>query len=303
MFNGIIIVDKPQQFTSHDVIAKLRGILKMKKIGHSGTLDPMATGILPIFLGNATRAVDFHADSQKEYIATFKLGIKTNTDDIWGTVLQTCDISHINDTEVLDVLNNYSGKIMQIPPMFSARKINGQKLYDIARNGGTVTRQPREIEIFEIQELDDSDLDLKEFRFRVLCSKGTYVRTICTDIAEKLGTIATLTSLRRTKSGGFNQGFTIEQIQDLADKNQLENHIIQTESVFETYHRVDVNQVGFTRLMNGTFARIYDCENYPKSLDLSVKVFYNDDFFMLAESKRLGDGDLAIFPVKSFFKG
>lgn len=300
MYNGIIIIDKPQEFTSHDVIAKLRGILKMRKMGHSGTLDPMATGILPIFLGNATRAVDFHGVTNKEYVATFKLGIETTTEDIWGEILNTQPV-HIPVETVCKTVESFKGKISQIPPMYSAIKINGQKLYDIARNGGTVERKPREIEIFEIEMLDLDGLEQDEYAIRVLCSKGTYVRTLCSDIGKKLENIATLTSLRRTKSGGYFKGYTIEEIQKLADDGEIEGILMPTDSVFSEYHKVFVNEQAFSRLKNGTFARSTDCENFPENFDENVSVYYNNEFFMLGKSSPLYDGGRAIFPVKSFF--
>ena len=300
MYNGIIIVDKPQEFTSHDVIAKLRGILKMKKIGHSGTLDPMATGILPVFLGNATRAADYHGATHKEYIATFKLGIETTTEDIWGTVINTQAVD-ISCDEVFCAINSFLGKVSQIPPMFSAIKINGQKLYDIARNGGIVERKSREIEIFEIEVLHLENLDQNEYAIRVLCSKGTYIRTLCADIGKKLGNIATLTSLRRSKSGSYCVGLTLEEIEKLTYNNDIEKFIAPTDSVFLDYHKVLVNEEGFTRLKNGTFARSTDCENFPCEFDTPVRVYFNDDFFMIGKSSPLYDGGMAIFPVKSFY--
>ncbi|MFI3225941.1 MAG: tRNA pseudouridine(55) synthase TruB [Clostridia bacterium] len=300
MYNGIIIIDKPQEFTSHDVIAKLRGMLKMRKMGHSGTLDPMATGILPIFLGNATRASDFHGATEKEYVATFKLGIETTTEDIWGEIINTQPVD-INVESVCKVVESFHGKIMQTPPMYSAVKIKGQRLYDIARNGGTVERPAREIEIFEIEMLADDTLEQNEYAIRVLCSKGTYVRTICADIGKKLGNIATLTSLRRTKSGGYFKGFTLDEIQELAYNDDIESILMPTDSVFSGYHKMSVNEQGFTRLKNGTFARDTDCENFPENFETDVAVYYDDVFFMLAKSSPLYDGGRAIFPVKSFF--
>ena len=300
MYNGILIVDKPEEFTSHDVIAKLRGILKMRKMGHSGTLDPMATGILPVFLGNATRAVDFHASTKKEYIAKFKLGIKTDTEDIWGRILDTQSVD-IPKELVFDAILKFQGKISQIPPMYSAIKINGQKLYDIARNGGEVERKPREIEIFEIEILQDDTLEQDEYKIRILCSKGTYVRTLCVDIGKSLGVFATLTELRRSKSGEYSKGLTFEEIQEIVKNDDITKHISPTDSVFSNYNRVDCNETAYTRLKNGTFARDVDIVDMPLEDDQSILVYFENNFFMLGETKPLYDGGRAIFPVKSFF--
>lgn len=300
MYNGILIVDKPEDFTSHDVIAKLRGILKMRKMGHSGTLDPMATGILPIFLGTATRAVDYHANTKKEYIAKFKLGIKTDTEDIWGDIKDTCPVN-VTKEQVYQAINQFQGKISQIPPMYSAIKINGQKLYDIARNGGTVERKPREIEIFEIEILNDETLDKDEYKIRILCSKGTYIRTLCVDIGSSLGVFATLTELRRSKSGDYSKGLTLDEIQKLAYNNDIEKFISPTDSVFSEYLRVDCNETAWVRLKNGTFGRDCDMLNMPNENNLSVAVYYENNFFMIGETRPLYDGGRAIFPIKSFF--
>lgn len=300
MYNGILIIDKPQEFTSHDVIAKLRGILQMRKMGHSGTLDPMATGILPIFLGNATRAVDYHSDTKKEYIAKFKLGISTTTEDIWGEIIETADVN-IEKAEVYKAIQEFQGKISQIPPMYSAIKINGQKLYDIARNGGTVERKAREIEIFEIEILEDEILEENEYKIRVLCSKGTYIRTLCVDIGKKIGTLATLTELRRSKSGEYNKGLTLLEIENLVKNDNIEKFIMPTDSVFSEYLRVDCNETAYIRLKNGTFGRDIDIINIPKENEILVKVYYNNEFFILAKTKPLYDGGRAIFPIKSFF--
>lgn len=300
MYNGIIIIDKPQDFTSHDVIAKLRGMLKMRKMGHSGTLDPMATGILPIFLGNATKASDFHGVTCKEYVATFKLGIETTTEDIWGEIINTQPVETSVET-VCNVVDNFKGKILQTPPMYSAVKINGQRLYDIARNGGVVERKAREIEIFEIEMLDLDNLEENEYAIRVLCSRGTYVRTLCVDIGKKLGNIATLTSLRRTKSGGYTKGYTLDEIQKLANDGEIESILMPTDSVFANYHKVFVNETGYTRLKNGTFARDVDCESFPQEFSTEVAVYFNNEFFILGESRPLFDGGRAIFPTKAFF--
>lgn len=220
MANGILVIDKPQDWTSHDVVAKLRGILHEKRIGHAGTLDPMATGVLPVFVGRATRAVEFAADREKEYVAGLRLGIVTDTQDITGTIRETHDV-HVSREALDSVLNRFRGEIQQIPPMYSAVKKNGKKLYELARRGEEIEREPRPITVFEL-ELVEQNAET-DFILRVLCSKGTYVRTLCHDIGRALGCGGTLYSLRRTKSAGFDlsQSLTMERIAEESDPISL----------------------------------------------------------------------------------
>ncbi len=211
MANGILVIDKPADWTSHDVVAKLRGILHEKRIGHAGTLDPMATGVLPVFVGRATRAVEFAADREKEYIAGLRLGTVTDTQDITGSILSTVPVT-VTREDVEQVLSRFRGESQQVPPMYSAIKKNGKKLYELARRGEEVERQPRPITLYELELLEQvSDA---EYLLRVLCSKGTYVRTLCHDIGQALGCGGTMFSLRRTKAAGFDlsQAVTLEQV-------------------------------------------------------------------------------------------
>ena len=212
MPNGIMIIDKPADWTSMDVCAKIRGILREKRVGHGGTLDPTATGVLPVFVGQATRAVEFAENSRKEYVAGLRLGQVTNTQDISGETLETRPVT-VTPAEVEAVLKQFLGDIQQIPPMYSAIKINGQKLYDLARTGQEVARKPRSITIYELELLEQqSETD---YRFRCVCSKGTYIRTLCHDIGQALGCGGTLYSLRRTMAAGFtlDQAVTLEDVQ------------------------------------------------------------------------------------------
>ena len=179
MANGILIIDKPTDWTSHDVVAKLRGILHEKRIGHAGTLDPMATGVLPVFVGRATRAVEFAAEREKEYLAGLRLGQVTDTQDVTGSTLSTAPVS-VTREDVEKILAQFRGDIQQIPPMYSAIKKEGKKLYELARRGQEVERQPRPITIYELELLDQ--LSPTDYTLRVKCSKGTYVRTLCHDI-------------------------------------------------------------------------------------------------------------------------
>ena len=200
MPNGIIIIDKPSDWTSMDVCAKIRGILHEKRVGHGGTLDPMATGVLPVFVGQATRAVEFAENGRKEYVAGMRLGQVTNTQDVTGETLEANPVT-VSRTDVESALPRFLGDIAQIPPMYSAIKINGQKLYDLARKGQEVARKPRPVTIYELELLEQ--LSETDYLIRCVCSKGTYIRTLCHDIGQALGCGATLFSLRRTMAAGF----------------------------------------------------------------------------------------------------
>lgn len=201
MPDGIIIIDKPTGWTSMDVCAKLRGILREKRIGHAGTLDPMATGVLPVFVGRATKAVQFAENGRKEYHAVLKLGTVTDTQDTTGAVLEAHPVT-VGADEVRAALEHFTGELLQLPPMYSALKVNGQKLYDLARQGKTVERKPRAITVYELELLEQSAPD--EFTLRVVCSKGTYIRTLCHDLGEYLGCGGCMAALRRTRSGSFS---------------------------------------------------------------------------------------------------
>lgn len=201
MPDGILIIDKPTGWTSMDVCAKLRGIFREKRIGHAGTLDPMATGVLPVFVGRATKAVQFAENGRKEYRAVLKLGTVTDTQDTTGAVLEAHPVT-VGADEVRAALEHFTGELLQLPPMYSALKVNGQKLYDLARQGKTVERKPRAITVYELELLEQSAPD--EFALRVVCSKGTYIRTLCHDLGEYLGCGGCMAALRRTRSGSFS---------------------------------------------------------------------------------------------------
>ncbi len=192
---GVCLINKPKGFTSFDVVNKLRRILGERRIGHTGTLDPQAEGVLVILLGRATKAMPFLVTQRKEYVAELRLGIKTSTGDIWGETLESQEFVPPTKEQIIEVLNSMAGKSLQLPPMVSAIRVDGKRLYEYARNNQTVERKPREIEIYEIELLEYN----ADIRFRVVCSSGTYVRTLCEDIAQKWGTIGTLSQLTRTK--------------------------------------------------------------------------------------------------------
>ncbi len=229
MPNGIVIIDKPAGWTSMDVCAKLRGILREKRVGHGGTLDPMATGVLPVFVGQATRAVEFSENAQKEYVAGLRLGQVTNTQDTSGETLETHPVS-VTRSDVETVLGSFLGDIQQIPPMFSAIKVNGQKLYDLARRGKEVERKPRSISIYELELLEQ--VSETDYLIRCRCSKGTYLRTLCHDIGQKLGCGGTMYSLRRTMAAGFTLAdcVTIEDVQA-----QQETLLLPTDALFQRH--------------------------------------------------------------------
>ena len=200
--NGILIVDKPAGWTSHDVVAKLRGLLGEKRIGHGGTLDPMATGVLPVFVGRATRAVEFMENAGKEYEALLRPGLETDTQDTTGRVLRETPVK-LTAAELEAVLPAFCGEIEQLPPMYSAIKVQGKKLYEYARKGQEAERKPRRVTIERLELLGERKGD---FLLRVACSKGTYIRTLCADIGEKLGCGAAMAGLRRTRAGGQGRG-------------------------------------------------------------------------------------------------
>lgn len=212
MANGVLIIDKPQGWTSMDICAKLRGIFHEKRVGHAGTLDPMATGVLPVFLGRATRAVEYAAGGAKEYHAVLRLGTVTDTQDVTGTVLEERPVL-VTPEELEGALARFRGDILQVPPMYSAVKVNGKKLYELARKGREVERKPRPVTICALElgeRLSDTD-----FRLRVECSKGTYIRTLCHDIGRALGCGGTMAELRRTRAAGYpiDRAVTLEQVQ------------------------------------------------------------------------------------------
>ena len=231
MANGIIIIDKPAGWTSMDVCGKLRGILKTKKVGHAGTLDPMATGVLPVFVGSATRAVSYAEAGNKEYIAGLRLGLVTNTQDTSGDVLEQHPAEGITRGQLEAVLARFTGEIQQAPPMYSAIKIGGQKLYELARKGQEIERPARTVTIHGLELLEPEEPD-GDWRLRVRCSKGTYVRTLCHDIGRALGCGGCMSSLRRTMAAGFTlaECRTIEEVQQ-----QGESLLAATDSLFRHY--------------------------------------------------------------------
>lgn len=240
--SGIIAVNKPKGWTSFDVVAKLRGILHIKRLGHGGTLDPMAEGVLPIFVGKATKACDIIPDRKKEYSAGFKLGVSTDTQDITGNVISTSE-TNVSRGTILSAAESFTGDIMQIPPMYSAVKVGGKKLYELAREGKTVEREPRKIHIDSI-DITEYDEQTREGRMYVRCEKGTYIRTVISDIGDKLGAGGVMTSLVRTYSGGckLEDCRTLEEVAVLAESGRLDEIIIPADRAFAEYDEVRLTQ-------------------------------------------------------------
>lgn len=234
MYHGILNVYKEKGYTSFDVIAKLRGICKQKKIGHTGTLDPDAEGVLPVCFGQATKVSNMIMDTRKQYKATLLLGLETDTQDTSGNVLVCSEWGYLKDSDVRDAIMSFVGDIRQIPPMYSALKINGKKLVDLARQGIEVKREPRVISIYKIEILS---VDLPFIEMLVTCSKGTYIRTLCHDIGRKLGCGGVLKELLRTQTSGFSfeDALTLERIEELEKQKLLSDYFVSIESIFDSY--------------------------------------------------------------------
>lgn len=247
--NGIINVYKERGYTSFDVVAKLRGILHMKKIGHTGTLDPDAEGVLPVCVGNATKACEYLTDHDKEYVVRFVLGKRTDTQDISGMVVDTSD-KVVSESEVIEVITSFIGNYDQIPPMYSAKKVDGKKLYELARAGIEVKRKPVSITIHNIEIID---IDLPHIEMKVHCSKGTYIRTLCDDIGCKLGTFATMEHLLRSRVGQFDleHAVKLSEIEELAKQERVSFVLMDTRLVFDNFRQTTIAESEQKALMNG----------------------------------------------------
>ena len=283
--NGILLIDKPQDWTSSDVVAKLRGVLHEKRIGHSGTLDPLASGLLVVFVGRATRAVEFAEADSKEYIAGLRLGVKTDTQDITGNVLSECECS-VSEEELKAVLPRFKGDIEQIPPMYSAIKIGGKKLYELARRGEEIERKARKINISKLEIIScDGDYILD-----VSCSKGTYIRTLCNDIGDALGCGGCMSSLRRVRAGAFSidDAHTLDEVKSAAN---AEEYLLPVDTLFEAYPAMTVNASAEKKLRCGNIINI-------SAADGAYRVYSEaGEFLLLGEVK---GGKLKT--IKSFFE-
>ena len=249
--DGIINVYKEKGYTSHDVVAKLRGILHQKKIGHTGTLDPDATGVLPVCLGRATKVCELLTDKKKTYLAVVRLGVQTDTQDLTGTIVEEKEV-RVNEEQIRQTAASFLGEYEQIPPMYSAVKVNGKRLYELARQGREVERKARKVHIYtcDIREIDLAD---NEFSMEVTCSKGTYIRTLCQDIGEKLGCGAAMASLVRLQVDRFEleDALTLERIESLQKENALVPFILPVDQLFDAYDKVVVEDKAVSYLQNG----------------------------------------------------
>ena len=297
--NGIINVYKEQGYTSHDVVAKLRGILHMKKIGHTGTLDPDAVGVLPVCIGRATKSCGMITDWGKAYEAVMLLGTRTDTQDVSGTVLEQKEVN-VTEVQIMDTINSFVGEYDQIPPMYSALKHNGKKLYELARQGIEVERKARRINIssIHVNELNLED-KVKTVTFTVECSKGTYIRTLCEDIGNKLGCGACMQSLKRTRVGlfGTDTSYTLSQLQELADNSKIEDVIIAVDNMFPDYPKVTVCE-GFDKLL-------YNGNKLPEKAIIGeigdnkeVRLYNNSQEFIGIYKYEKGE----FIPVKIFYE-
>lgn len=290
MYNGILNVYKEKDFTSHDVVAKLRGICKQKKIGHTGTLDPDATGVLPICLGKATKLCDMLDDTDKAYKVTLLLGVETDTEDMTGTILRESEVT-CTEEEVKETIFSFLGDLEQIPPMYSAIKVNGKKLYELAREGKVIERKPRPVTIYAIEEVH---ISLPEISMVVRCSKGTYIRSLCRDIGAKLGCGGCMKDLVRIKACGFDleHAYTLTQIEEMRDRDCLKDAIFPIDSAFSSYERVILPKEYQKFLLNGNVLPFQ-----PESKEKKLRVYdFEGHFIGIYENKIT-----KLKPIKLFF--
>ncbi len=275
IMNGIINVYKEKNFTSHDVVAKLRGILKIKKIGHTGTLDPDAVGVLPICINRATKVCDMLTDKDKIYETVMLLGITTDTQDISGEILKQSDVN-VDEKQIEATVKGFVGKYMQIPPMYSALKVNGKKLYELAREGIEIERKAREVNIFSIDILK---IDLPRVSLRVHCSKGTYIRTLCHDIGEILGTGACMEELTRTKVSIFDikDAYKLSQIEEIFKAGNINSIIMNTDELFMEYEKLEILEE-FNKI-------IYNGNKFDEKCLVSKKDSYTDGLYRVYDSQ------------------
>ena len=284
--DGIVIVDKPQGWTSQDVVSKLRGVFKTKRIGHGGTLDPLATGVLPVFVGRATRGVEFFEHAEKTYQAVLRFGISTDTEDITGTVLEEKPVC-VTKEQFLQTLKQFRGDILQVPPMYSAIKVNGQKLYDLARQGKEVERKARPVTIYRLECLVFAS---NTATLLVHCSKGTYIRTLCKDIGQALGCGGCMEALRRVSAGEYTSEQAVE-LQSLVESDDPGKYLMPVDSMFTQHKKVTLTPKQTLRCRNGNSFSI-------AIADGTYRAYSPDgEFLMLA---KVEDGVMST--IKSFFQ-
>lgn len=299
MIHGIINVYKEKGFTSHDVVAKLRGIVGQRKIGHTGTLDPDAVGVLPVCCGRATKLCDLLTDKDKVYETVLLLGVDTDTQDVSGEVLMSKETSGLTEKEVRAAVLSFEGDYDQIPPMYSALKVGGKKLYELAREGKTVERKARRVQIFDLEILA---IDLPRVKIRVHCSKGTYIRTLCHDIGEKLGCGGCMEKLVRTKVSRFSieEAYTLSQIEGMKEKGELENILLPIDRMFEEYKKVVVMGKWKTLIYNGNpFPKKAVLHEADAEDQEQVRVYDQEGRFIGLYRYRASSKDYTI--VKMFF--
>ena len=310
--DGILNVLKPAGMTSFDVIAYLRGVLRIKRIGHTGTLDPGAVGVLPVCIGRATKAIEYITDRDKLYRAELTLGIETDTQDSFGQVTSVREVN-VTNRQIFDTVNRFKGKLNQVPPMYSAVKIGGKKLYELAREGKTIERKPREIEIYSIKVVNliqeaerdkpyifkNPQANTLKIIFDVACSKGTYIRTLCFDIGESLGCGGHMSFLVRLKAGNFDiaSSITMEEIARLAEEGSLDKKIVTVDEALNDMHKVVLNQDDTKRLLNGVHVQLRD---YQSEAGKIVRV-YNEHRIFVALAEVMLKGESLLIKSKKVF--
>lgn len=294
--SGVINIYKEAGYTSHDVVAKLRGILKQKKIGHTGTLDPQAQGVLPVCLGKGTKLCDLLADHDKEYEAVLRLGITTDTQDMEGNVLQESSVQ-VSEEEVRTCILSFQGEQMQVPPMYSALKVNGKKLYELAREGKVVERKARPVTFHKIEVLW---MELPKVKIRVQCSKGTYIRTFCNDIGEKLGCGGCMEELLRTRVERFalEDAVKLDEVQKAMEEGTVDSLIFPVERIFDQYPTAKTTTQGDLLVHNGNRLFSELLQEEPEAESGYVRVYDSEDTFIGLFEKKTDQ----LVPVKMFYR-
>ena len=294
--SGVINIYKEAGYTSHDVVAKLRGILKQKKIGHTGTLDPQAQGVLPVCLGKGTKLCDLLADHDKEYEAVLRLGITTDTQDMEGNVLQESSVQ-VSEEEVRTCILSFQGEQMQVPPMYSALKVNGKKLYELAREGKVVERKARPVTFHKIEVLW---MELPKVKIRVQCSKGTYIRTLCNDIGEKLGCGGCLEELLRTSVERFalEDAVKLDEVQKAMEEGTVDSLIFPVDRIFDQYPTAKTTTQGDLLVHNGNRLFSELLQEEPETESGNVRVYDSEDTFIGLFEKKTDQ----LVPVKMFYR-
>lgn len=294
--SGVINIYKEAGYTSHDVVAKLRGILKQKKIGHTGTLDPQAQGVLPVCLGKGTKLCDLLADHDKEYEAVLRLGITTDTQDMEGNVLQESSVQ-VSEKEVRTCILSFQGEQMQVPPMYSALKVNGKKLYELAREGKVVERKARPVTFHKIEVLW---MELPKVKIRVQCSKGTYIRTLCNDIGEKLGCGGCMEELLRTRVERFalEDAVKLDEVQKAMEEGTVDSLILPVDRIFDQYPTAKTTTQGDLLVHNGNRLFSELLQEEPEAESGYVRVYDSEDTFIGLFEKKTDQ----LVPVKMFYR-